>query len=447
MTWWFSRFFKALLVIGTGALAGEALARMAHVNMALPWVGAAAGLAVAVVLDLRQASKVLAWLQGKAAQPAPAGQGFWGELAYRIERIVRQRETLVGEERDRLAQFLTAIDASPNGVTLIDVSDAVTWCNAAASDHFAIHPVRDRLQRITNLVRAPAFVDGLASAEESMTFMAPGGQRKLSVIVRPYGKGSRILLSNDITEAERADGVRTHFVSNVSHEIRTPLTVLSGFLESLSTLDLGDDERKRVLFLMRQQADRMQTLVADLLTLAQLEGSPRPTVDHWMDLDSVWQQLRSDALALSAGRHTIDFDVAGGLQMAGRRNEFVSLVINLLSNAIRYTPAGGRIDLIWRVNHGRGELTVRDTGVGIAPEHLPRITERFYRVDGSRSRETGGTGLGLAIVKHVAQRHGGELLIDSVPGKGSTFRVDIPAARIRLRTEADGVSLPASASV
>jgi two-component system phosphate regulon sensor histidine kinase PhoR len=201
-------------------------------------------------------------------------------------------------------------------------------------------------------------------------------------------------------------------------------------------LPLSADERERVMLLMRQQTDRMQSLVADLLTLAQLEGSPRPAPDHWIDLDEIWQQIRAEATALSNGRHELQFDLAPGLQLAGHRAEFLSLVTNLVTNAIRYTPSGGRIEVIWRTNHARGELTVRDNGIGIDPEHIPRITERFYRVDGSRSRETGGTGLGLSIVKHIVQRHGGELLIDSQPGKGSTFRVDLPSARVRARREA-----------
>jgi two-component system phosphate regulon sensor histidine kinase PhoR len=222
-------------------------------------------------------------------------------------------------------------------------------------------------------------------------------------------------------------------VANVSHEIRTPLTVLSGFIETMANLPLSDAERKRVLHLMGQQTQRMQTLVADLLTLAQLEGSPRPSADRWVQLDKVLQRVHSDATALSNGRHQLNFSFDPRVQIAGLETELMSAVTNLVSNAVRYTPEGGQISVRWHdLPNSRGEIVVADTGIGIEREHLPRLTERFYRVDGSRSRDTGGTGLGLSIVKHVAQRHGGELEAQSEPGKGSTFRLVFPALRIRL---------------
>jgi two-component system phosphate regulon sensor histidine kinase PhoR len=226
--------------------------------------------------------------------------------------------------------------------------------------------------------------------------------------------------------------MRRDFVANVSHEIRTPLTVLSGFIETMVNLPLTDVERRRVLELMSQQTVRMQTLVGDLLTLAQLEGSPRPAADRWVSLQKIFGQVHADAEALSAGRHDLSFEGSDGAQIAGAENELLSAVANLVNNAVRYTPSGGKVSVNWTVRvDGAGELEVRDSGIGIEREHIPRLTERFYRVDGSRSRDTGGTGLGLSIVKHVAQRHGGELEVDSEMGKGSSFRLVFPAARIR----------------
>jgi two-component system, OmpR family, phosphate regulon sensor histidine kinase PhoR len=232
--------------------------------------------------------------------------------------------------------------------------------------------------------------------------------------------------------------MRRDFVANVSHEIRTPLTVLAGFVETMAQLPLTEVERRRVLGLMEQQANRMQTLVGDLLTLAQLEGSPRPAGDRWLPLAGLFRRALADAVALSAGRHRIEAgSEAEGLdsvEVAGSENELFSAVSNLLTNAVRYTPEGGLVQLHWRWREdGAGEIEVRDSGIGIAREHLPRLTERFYRVDGSRSRDTGGTGLGLSIVKHVVQRHGGEIDISSEPGKGSSFRLVFPALRLRLR--------------
>jgi two-component system, OmpR family, phosphate regulon sensor histidine kinase PhoR len=209
--------------------------------------------------------------------------------------------------------------------------------------------------------------------------------------------------------------------------------VLSGFIETMTNLKLSEVEHRRVLQLMAQQAGRMQALVSDLLTLAQLEGSPRPTAERWVPLDALLAQVEADAVALSAGRHTLDFAKHTGAQIAGAEAELLSAVTNLVNNAVRYTPAGGRIDVLWReLANGSGELIVSDTGMGIAREHLSRLTERFYRVDGSRARDTGGTGLGLAIVKHVVQRHSGELEIQSEVGKGSSFRLVFPAVRVRV---------------
>ena len=250
--------------------------------------------------------------------------------------------------------------------------------------------------------------------------------------MRSYGDGLRLVLSQDITELERSDGMRRDFVANVSHEIRTPLTVLAGFIETMTNLRLTEVERKRVLVLMTQQAERMGTLVSDLLTLAQLEGSPRPHADRWVALAPLLAQVAADAKLLSAGRHSLAFAAHVEAQIAGAPNELLSAVTNLVNNAVRYTPDGGRIGVTWKLlADGAGEIAVTDTGLGIAREHLPRLTERFYRVDGSRSRDTGGTGLGLSIVKHVVQRHGGELDIQSEPGQGSTFRLVFPAARVR----------------
>jgi len=252
------------------------------------------------------------------------------------------------------------------------------------------------------------------------------------VQVRIYGDDQKLVLSQDITERERSEAMRRDFVANVSHEIRTPLTVLAGFIETMTNLQLTEVERKRVLVLMTQQADRMGSLVGDLLTLAQLEGSPHPAADRWVALQPLLAQVQTDAKQLSAGRHAVRFPAHTDARIAGASNELLSAITNLVSNAVRYTPEGGRIDVSWDVMaDGSGVVAVTDTGPGIAREHLPRLTERFYRVDGSRSRDTGGTGLGLAIVKHVVQRHGGELDIRSELGKGSCFRLVFPAARVR----------------
>jgi len=402
----------------------------------------ALGLGAMLLADVLKSARLLAWLRGDAQGPVPLATGAWGEVAYLMEKVLRRRAQIIEHEQQRLTQFLAAVEASPIGVLLLDAGNHISWCSRVAADHLGLEPKRDIAQPVTNLVRAPAFVEHLAagSTEQPVSFPGLNGSR-LSALVQPYGEGLKLVLTQDITERERAELMRRNFVANVSHEIRTPLTVLAGFVETLSSLPLTEAERKRVLTLMTAQAQRMQDLVADLLTLAQLEGSPRPPADRWVPVADLMERAKADALALSAGRHELHFDVAADAQLAGNESELHSALSNLVMNAVRYTPPGGRIDVQWAVSEENwGTLRVIDTGIGIAREHLPRLTERFYRVDGSRSRDTGGTGLGLSIAKHVVQRHGGEIDIQSELGKGSTFRLLLPPSRVRLQlpaTQAD----------
>jgi two-component system, OmpR family, phosphate regulon sensor histidine kinase PhoR len=455
MPWWFARTAAALLVVLVSALAGALVGALLHATLAMALFAAVLAIVLLVLRDSWRGHRLMEWLRGPQAEPAPRNTGFWGEMGYRVERALRARDLRIAQEEQRLAQFLSAIEASPNGVLLLDAAGQIEWCNSVAAEHFGLDPVRDRRQRVTNLVRMPAFVSHLQSGEldEPVVFSGPAqGQRKstLSVLVRPYGEGMRLVLSQDITERERADATRRDFVANVSHEIRTPLTVLAGFVETLSGLPLTENERQRVLTLMQQQTDRMQALVGDLLTLAKLEGSPRPAADRWLVVADLMRQAQADAAALSAGRHKIelvDLEDAAPAQVAGSEQELFSAISNLLNNAVRYTPAGGSIRLAWRWrSDGGGEIEVSDTGIGIAREHLGRLTERFYRVDGSRSRDTGGTGLGLSIVKHVAQRHGGEIDVSSEPGKGSSFRLVLPALRVRRGPAADAELMAAASA-
>lgn len=433
MSFLLSRTLAAVVAVVLGVLLGRFFGSLWGEPRWGGLIGGAACIAVLVLVDNWRGHRLMEWLRGPQADAAPRNAGFWGEMGYRVERALRAREHEAEAERERLAQFLSAIEASPNGVLMLDANGQIEWCNSVAADHFGLDPERDRRQRVTNLVRAPAFVSYLQAGEFSDA-VAFGGTRRLSVLVRPYGEGYKLVLSQDVTERDRADAMRRDFVANVSHEIRTPLTVLAGFVESMATLELTVVERERVLALMAQQTDRMQAIVGDLLQLAQLEGSPRPPADRWVVVAALMKRSQADALALSAGRHTITFEGGDDAEIAGSDTELQSAVGNLVSNAVRYTPTGGRIDVVWRRRaDGGAEVEVADTGPGIAREHLPRLTERFYRVDGSRSRETGGTGLGLAIVKHVVQRHGGEIDIQSEVGRGSRFRLVFPAVRVRQR--------------
>ena len=416
---------------------------------------------VAFLWDLRRAHRLLDWLRaGAVAAQAPVLRGVWGEVVDRSRRRARESERALAQSQARLDDILSALQASPNGVVLLDADGHIEWCNQIATEHFGIDPQRDLLQSIGNLVREPIFAAYWAGGDFSQGITMPGSRNsaarpvRLSVHLHRYGEGRTLILSRDVTALEQAEAMRRDFVANVSHEIRTPLTVLTGFVETLQTLPLEVSERSHYLNLMAQQAARMQGVVSDLLTLSRLEGSPPPSRSEAVPLKLLLSQCEQEGQALSTvlgRRHTLVFpaldDASGATALLGAPQELRSALSNLVANAIRYTPAGGTITVSWSVldgadtargsadtargGAGEGELAVRDTGPGVAAEHIPRLTERFYRVDRSRSRETGGTGLGLAIVKHVMQRHGGRLRIVSQPGAGSTFSLVFPPARVR----------------
>lgn len=440
----FWRLCSFLLSQITGGLAGGYIARDAS-----PLAGALAGLVsgglVWFLLDLSRGARLLRWLRRGNVSNVAVTSGLWGEVSDRARRLIRAREQQTRDSENRLQDFLAALQASPNGVVLLDAEGRIEWFNQMAASHFGFDAQRDMLQHFGNLVRDPGFAAYYASHDYQHDVTMPGRDNtptrpvKLSVQLHPYGEGRRLLLSRDVTALEQAEAMRRDFVANVSHEIRTPLTVLAGFVETLQTLPLNEQERERYLGLMAQQSDRMQTLVSDLLTLSRLEGSPLPAATEWVSLRMLTQQLEQEGRALSAilsqatgCAHDLKFDPVPDLEIAGSASELLSAMSNLVGNAIRYTPAGGAVHVRSQLlSDGRAEFSVQDTGPGIAPEHIPRLTERFYRVDRSRSRDTGGTGLGLAIVKHVLQRHGAELRIESTPGKGSTFSMLFPANRVR----------------
>ncbi|WP_029463117.1 phosphate regulon sensor histidine kinase PhoR [Serpentinimonas barnesii] len=408
----------------------------------LALLGSAMGASLWFVFDSLRARRVLDWLRHGSAAAPPAAVGVWAEV---VERARKSFKTLNRKSRKsevRLQEFLAAIQASPIGVVLLDKSTAIEWSNFTAAQHLGFDTKRDLKQPIRHLVRDPAFIDYLsqgdyaASVEIDGRDATPGHPQRISINLYLYGKGRRLMLTREVTALELAEAMRRDFVANVSHEIRTPLTVVSGFIETLLTLDLPAPERRQYLELMGTQAQRMQSLVSDLLTLSRLEGSPVPGVGEWIDTQAMLMQVVSEAQALSevldSGPHQVLAQGGGPrFQIAGARQELHSAMSNLVNNAVRHTPAGAQVRVGWCLNSDGGAgFYVSDDGPGIDAEHLPRLTERFYRVDRSRSRETGGTGLGLAIVKHVAQRHGGQVLIESVPGQGSTFRIILPPSRV-----------------
>lgn len=412
------------------------------------WGGVIFGAGVWWAADAARGMRLLRWLKNADIGATPVRGGVWGEVFDRTRKLLRQQAREMLEAEARLQDFLAAMQASPNGVTLLDNQGRIEWLNQTAAHHFGLDPQRDLQQHLSNLVRDPRFVayfqtrDFSKSVEMAGREDAPQRPVRLSVHVHSYGQGRNLVLSRDITALEQAEAMRRDFVANVSHEIRTPLTVLAGFVETLQTLALDPQEQARYLALMAQQTDRMQSLVSDLLTLSKLEGSPPPLTGSWVELGPLLRQCADDVRELSQtlwGQHReLVLQVPDGLELDGTVTELQSVFVNLMGNAVRYSPGHTLVQVTCVVDsRGALEFSVQDNGAGIAPEHIPRLTERFYRVDRSRSRETGGTGLGLAIVKHVAQRHGAELRIESVLGQGSRFAIVFPPARVRLTVHTD----------
>jgi two-component system phosphate regulon sensor histidine kinase PhoR len=373
------------------------------------------------------------WLEKPALDTVPDGIGAWAAVFTRLYKARRGNEINERRLADNEERFRRTISALPEGILLVDAALQIEWCNPVAERHLSISLRADQGLRLTNLVRDPVFVAYMTSAnfEQPLTFRPLSSPALvLAVAVIEFEPARSIVITRDVTQTERVDSMRRDFVANVSHELRTPLTVVNGFLETLIDADAGIDEvRRRHLQLMHEQANRMHRLVEDLLMLSRLESQESVVLDEDVDMQQLVREVADEARALSHGRHAVvvEHDAA---HARGSRDELRSAFGNLVSNAIRYTPAGGSIRLSWRTVAGGACFSVHDTGIGVAADHIPRLTERFYRVDKSRSRETGGTGLGLAIVKHVLLRHQGRLEIESQPGRGSTFTAGLPRARV-----------------
>ncbi len=402
-------------------------------------LGVTTGLAALVVSlllvlgwHLVHLQQLLGWLEGGLDNPLPRGRGVWEVIFAGLHRRVRIRLSQQQVLSETLERFVRAFQALPDGVIAFDRHRHIDWINERAEMHFALSAAIDRGQALTNLIRHPDFVTYLDGGNYAEPLIYRGGRVKgltLMLQIIPYGIDQNLLVSRDISQIERTEIMRRDFIANVSHELKTPLTVVAGFSEMLAD-DYGayvDTEIKHYLSLIREQTARMQRLIEDLLTLSALEsGGPAPNEER-VELEAMLHSVLAEARVLSAGRHEITLSIEKPSALFGCANELRSAFANLAGNAVRYTPPGGRIELIWRVQQGFGEFVVADTGIGIAEQHLPRLTERFYRVDRSRSRETGGTGLGLAIVKHVLTRHLATLEIESEPGKGSHFIARFPA--------------------
>lgn len=392
------------------------------------------GLLLSIFLHLRHISVFLRWLRDPTMDSVPQGSGIWDEVFAAFYRMLRRQRQSESQLSATLKDFQQAGAAMPDGLVILDQSDLIEWCNPMAERHLGIDLRRDAGQQITYLVRHPKFAETLRmqnTGEPLMLRQSRGSSLILSVQLVPYGDRQKLVISRDVTQLERVETMRRDFIANVSHELRTPLTVVGGFLETISEMTAADsDLLRRSLPLMMEQTRRMQRLVEDLLTLSRLESANNLVREGRVSVPDLARALYQDAMALSSGRHQIKLSIECKDDLIGSEEEIRSAFSNLISNAIRYTPDGGEVGINWQRRDNQAVFSVRDSGIGINPEHIPRLTERFYRVDRSRSRETGGTGLGLAIVKHVLNRHQGQLEVVSEAGRGSTFSVLFPESRL-----------------
>jgi two-component system, OmpR family, phosphate regulon sensor histidine kinase PhoR len=421
---WFAAVRLAGAVI-LGLLLGWTLGR--------PFAGVALVVAVYLVWQLTNLFRVDWWVRHRSFADPPDIGGAWGAAITQIMRLHRRKRF----HKQRFVQLLRQIQRStaalPDGVVILNVESEIVWFNRMAAQLLNLRRTADLGLRVDNLVRQPEFVRYLSGGQYVNPVVIRYGTGEalyLSLHIVPYGEGQRLLLVRDVSRQMHLEAMRKDFVANASHELRSPLTVISGYLETLSQDPAVEPDLRHPLAEMRRQAERMTAIVRDLLELSRLEATESEAEGEEIDVAALLETLRRDVLARPEGPREVRVSVDSDARLIGIDSEIHSAFFNLVDNAAKYTPAEGSIEMRWRVDSEGGHFAVEDTGPGIQPEHIPRLTERFYRVDPGRSRSTGGSGLGLAIVKHVLQRHGATLDVQSTPGKGSVFECLFPPHRI-----------------
>ncbi|KAA0010720.1 phosphate regulon sensor histidine kinase PhoR [Billgrantia pellis] len=423
---WSHELWRIGLLAIAGALVGWLLSS--------PGLGLAAGVALRLIHHLHQLHALRRWLSRNPHNEPPAATGLWGELFDRLYRYQKGQRHTQTRLQATLRRIQESSEAMRDSVVMLDQRGDLEWWNSAAERMLGLQATHDRGQHITNLVRDPRFVAYFNARDyrEPLTLASPVDERKvLQFQITLYGDDERLVMARDITRLHRLEEMRRDFVANVSHELRTPLTVLAGYIETYAdAAGMLPPRLAQGLSRMREQTDRMQNLVNDLLLLSRLEIDQGGEDHVPLAMTSLLEEVRRDAEALSAGQQRIEVEVEEPRRLVGSDAEIHSALSNLASNAVRYTPEGTRITLRWRPHPKGACLEVEDDGEGIDPVHIPRLTERFYRVDKGRSSETGGTGLGLAIVKHVLLRHDASLEIESHPGEGALFRCVFPDDRL-----------------
>jgi two-component system phosphate regulon sensor histidine kinase PhoR len=420
------QLLSAALVAGTGGLLGALVADF--------WWGITIALALYLVRQLYYLAALRAWVDHPKRVELPEPRGPWGDVYEKLLDLQRSNRKRKKRLAAMLAQFQASAEALPDGAVVMEERGEIAWFNTAAKALLGLRLPHDLGQRMPNLLRHPAFTEYFERGQFDRELELPSPINvtvTLALRVVPYGEGQRLLMIRDISELKRLEVIRRDFVANASHELRTPLTVLRGYLEMmLPETQRSLAEWRAPLAEMHAQATRMDALVRDLLRLARLEAETAATRQDVLQVPALVERALLEARSLSKGQHRIDVDVDPRLALYGRETEAESIFTNLIANAVQYTPAGGRIAVSWRASGDGAAFSVKDTGIGVAAEDIPRLTERFYRVDEGRSRASGGTGLGLSIVKHALERHEGRLEIDSRLGGGSTFTCHFPAHRV-----------------
>jgi two-component system phosphate regulon sensor histidine kinase PhoR len=411
-----------------------AVATLIGLIIGRPWKVLVIVLGGYLLVQLWNLLRLERWLRHRRVESPPDISGPWGDVIAIVDRIYRRKNYHRSRVNSLLREFRRLTTAMPEGAILLGPEHEILWFNGRAAGWLSLHRKRDVGIRIENLIRHPAFVEYLKHGrpvEGVVVYEPAGGGHHLSfTLVRTQGSERQLLIVRDVSREMRVESIRKDFVANASHELRSPLTVISGYLDALSDDQSLDPAWNSPVLEMRRQAERMSSIINDLLELSKLESGERRHIERPIDIAGILSLLRREIMSLERHPRSVNVQLDSNERLMGAESEVHSIVSNLLSNAAKYTPAEGEVTVRWWTDADGGHLSVRDTGVGIAAEHIPRLTERFYRVDSGRAREMGGSGLGLAIVKHALQRHEGTLTIESALGRGSTFTCHFPPHRV-----------------
>lgn len=377
--------------------------------------------------------KLQIWLKSPNLNDIPEGRGIWETIFSSLFQHQRKNIRTEAELIAALKGFKQATSALPDGIAVLNHRNEIEWCNPPAEFLLGLDLDKDVNQPIQNLVRYSEFISYLHSKDFSHSITVKSmrnAESTLQLLLIVFGAAQKLLICRDISAQEKIDMMRRDFIANVSHELRTPLTVVGGFLETLIDTECAVTESTKSYFdMMINQTNRMRLIIEDLLTLSRIESNNEVPTSAVINMHMLLTMIQNDAIALSHGKHDIHLNADKSLNIKGNREELLSAFTNLVSNAVRYTPEGGNITINWQLKNKHAVFSVQDSGIGIEEQHIARLTERFYRVDRGRSRDTGGTGLGLAIVKHILSRHKAKLDVESVIGKGSTFSIIFPQSR------------------